>query len=86
MYARVPALFRLAIERAGATALDTVMIGDSYERDVLGARGAGIARAVLVDRHRPSELVRGAAIGRDEPGLPGPGGPGANEHVRLPGV
>ena len=28
------------------------MIGDSYERDVLGARAAGVMRAVLVDRHK----------------------------------
>lgn len=47
-----PALFRLALERAGERAFDAVMIGDSYERDVLGARAAGIGRAVLVDRHR----------------------------------
>ena len=47
-----PAIFRLALERAGASPLDAVMVGDSYERDVLGARGAGIHRAVLVDRHK----------------------------------
>ena len=47
-----PALFRLAIERAGGEPLDTIMIGDSYERDVLGARAAGVMRAVLVDRHK----------------------------------
>ena len=47
-----PALFRLALQRAGASAVDAVMVGDSYERDVLGARSAGIARAVLVDRHK----------------------------------
>jgi putative hydrolase of the HAD superfamily len=45
-------IFRLALERAGAPASRTIMIGDSYERDVLGARGAGIPRAILVDRHR----------------------------------
>jgi len=47
-----PALFRLALERAGASPHEVVMVGDSYERDVLGARGAGIHRAVLVDRHK----------------------------------
>ncbi|HET6404105.1 MAG TPA: HAD family hydrolase [Candidatus Thermoplasmatota archaeon] len=47
-----PALFRLALERAGVPPAQAIMIGDSYERDVLGARGAGIPRAVLVDRHR----------------------------------
>jgi FMN phosphatase YigB (HAD superfamily) len=47
-----PALFRLALKRAERSAIEAVMIGDSYERDVLGARAAGIGRAVLVDRHR----------------------------------
>ena len=47
-----PALFRLALERAGVPSSRAIMVGDSYERDVLGARGAGIPRAVLVDRHR----------------------------------
>lgn len=47
-----PAIFRLALERAGVPPSRAIMIGDSYERDVLGAREAGIPRAVLVDRHR----------------------------------
>ena len=47
-----PALFRAALERAGVPPLHAVMIGDSYERDVLGARAAGIPRGILVDRHR----------------------------------
>lgn len=47
-----PPIFRLALKRAGVSASRAIMIGDSYERDVLGAREAGIPRAVLVDRHR----------------------------------
>lgn len=47
-----PALFRLALERARVPPSQAIMIGDSYERDVLGARAAGIPRAILVDRHR----------------------------------
>lgn len=47
-----PAIFRLAMSRAGASPTDVIMVGDSYERDVLGAREAGIHRAVLVDRHK----------------------------------
>jgi HAD superfamily hydrolase (TIGR01509 family) len=47
-----PPIFRLALERAGVPPSQAIMVGDSYERDVLGARGAGIPRAVLVDRHR----------------------------------
>lgn len=45
-----PALFRAALARAEASPVDAIMVGDSYERDVLGARAAGIHRAVLVDR------------------------------------
>lgn len=47
-----PKIFRLALERAGVPALHAVMVGDSYERDVEGARAAGIPGAVLVDRHK----------------------------------
>jgi HAD superfamily hydrolase (TIGR01549 family) len=47
-----PAIWRLALERAGARPLSAIMVGDSYERDVLGARAAGVTRAVLVDRHQ----------------------------------
>jgi HAD superfamily hydrolase (TIGR01509 family) len=45
-------IFKLALARAGTKPVNAIMIGDSYERDVLGARAAGIPRAVLVDRHR----------------------------------
>ncbi|MEA3201222.1 MAG: phosphoserine phosphatase [Thermoplasmata archaeon] len=47
-----PRLFLHALSRAGALPADAIMVGDSYERDLLGARAAGIHRAVLVDRHR----------------------------------
>lgn len=47
-----PKIFRLALERAGASPTNAIMIGDSYERDILGAREAGIHRGVLVDRHK----------------------------------
>lgn len=47
-----PALFRAALERAGVPPVGAVMIGDSYERDILGARAAGIHRGILLDRHR----------------------------------
>jgi putative hydrolase of the HAD superfamily len=44
-----PAIFRAALERLGAAAGDAVHVGDSVERDVAGARAAGI-EAVLVAR------------------------------------
>jgi putative hydrolase of the HAD superfamily len=45
------AIFRIALQRAGAEADDAVMIGDSWGSDVLGARAAGI-RAVWLNRAR----------------------------------
>lgn len=45
-------IFEHALEKAGFAPSGAIMIGDSYERDVLGARGAGIARAILLDRHK----------------------------------
>lgn len=47
-----PPIFRAALARAGVPPSRAIMVGDSYERDVLGARNAGIPRAILVDRHR----------------------------------
>ncbi len=43
-----PRLFRIAMERSGATAEATIHCGDLYEVDVVGARSAGLA-AVLLD-------------------------------------
>jgi HAD superfamily hydrolase (TIGR01549 family) len=44
-----PHIFRLALQRAGATASEAVMVGDSWANDVEGARAAGI-RAVWFSR------------------------------------
>jgi len=44
-----PAIFRLALERAGITAPEAVHVGDQYKLDVLGARGVGIS-PILIDR------------------------------------
>jgi putative hydrolase of the HAD superfamily len=43
-------IFETALDRIGANAAETVMVGDSLARDVAGAQAAGI-RAVWVDRH-----------------------------------
>ena len=40
-----PAIFRMAVERLDVSAAETVMLGDSWAADVIGAHGAGI-RAV----------------------------------------
>jgi len=45
-----PKLFRVALERLDCVAENTVMVGDSWDRDVLGACGVGI-RAVWLNRH-----------------------------------
>jgi HAD superfamily hydrolase (TIGR01549 family) len=44
-----PLIFRAALELIGAEAADAVMVGDSLEDDVDGARALGM-RAVLIDR------------------------------------
>ena len=53
-----PGIFRLALDRAGATANETVMVGDSWRSDVMGARNVGI-RPVWFNRFhltRPDPL------------------------------
>jgi HAD superfamily hydrolase (TIGR01549 family) len=44
-----PTIFEAALELLGAGAADTVMVGDSLEEDIEGARALGM-RAILVDR------------------------------------
>jgi len=50
-----PRLFRIALERAGASAETTLHVGDLYHVDVVGARAAGLS-AVLLDA---ADLYRG---------------------------
>ncbi|HET9416438.1 MAG TPA: HAD family hydrolase [Candidatus Limnocylindria bacterium] len=42
-----PEIFRLALRAAGVSAGDSLMLGDSWANDVLGALGAGISAAWL---------------------------------------
>ena len=44
-----PTIFRHVLEQLGVTAADAVMVGDSLEDDVQGARAVGM-RAFLIDR------------------------------------
>ncbi len=37
-----PAIFTIAMDRAGATPSNSIMIGDSYEADILGAKNMGM--------------------------------------------
>jgi putative hydrolase of the HAD superfamily len=64
-----PSFFRLALERAGVSAGEAVMVGDSVRADVAGARAAGMLGVLLA---RPRETdddhpVPGAEI---PPGTP----------------
>lgn len=52
-----PAIFRVALERIGAGAGETVMIGDAWRADIAGARAAGL-RAIWFNpwgRPRPDD-------------------------------
>ena len=42
-----PAIFELALQRAGAQPHEAIMLGDSWANDVMGAIGSGIAAAWL---------------------------------------
>ncbi len=46
-----PAIFELAARKARADPAECVFVGDSFERDIEGARTAGMT-GVLIDRHR----------------------------------
>jgi putative hydrolase of the HAD superfamily len=45
-----PGIFLLALEKAGVKASEAVHVGDQYEIDVAGARGAGI-KPIMIDRY-----------------------------------
>lgn len=54
-----PRIFRLALERIGAGAHETVMIGDAWKNDIAGARAAGL-RAIWFNptgKPRPEPAV-----------------------------
>ncbi len=44
-----PAIFHKAVQKAGVSAAEVLYVGDQYQIDVLGARGAGL-KALLLDR------------------------------------
>jgi putative hydrolase of the HAD superfamily len=45
-----PYIFHLALAKCGLSAKDVCMIGDSYEKDIEGARNAGIPTVIWLDR------------------------------------
>ena len=44
-----PTIFQAALDALGVQAAEAVMVGDSLEEDVAGARALGM-RAILIDR------------------------------------
>jgi putative hydrolase of the HAD superfamily len=60
-----PAVFAYALEQLQAAAAASVMVGDSWERDVLGALGAGMAAVWIADgRPLPDELPNVTVVDR----------------------
>ncbi len=55
-----PYIFRVALERVGCSAGEALVVGDSWESDVVGARAAGI-RAVWLNRYGLAAPDPGAA-------------------------
>lgn len=56
-----PALFEMALRRLGIGAAGAVHVGDTYVKDVVGARAAGIT-PVLVDRERRYDALDCAVV------------------------
>ena len=54
-----PAIFQLALKKAGVEASEAIYIGDQYLQDMVGARNAGIA-PILIDRFNVSPEFTGA--------------------------
>ena len=55
------AIFALALERLGCAAHEAVMVGDSWENDIVGAQSAGI-RAVWFNPHGEQPPDAGVAV------------------------
>jgi HAD superfamily hydrolase (TIGR01549 family) len=73
-----PTIFQAALDLLGVSAPDAVMVGDSIEEDIEGARALGM-RAILIDRNgRHAEVAERledlyalpAALGLPRPGSP----------------
>jgi putative hydrolase of the HAD superfamily len=57
-----PGIFQIALDRLGIRADETVMVGDSWANDIVGARRAGI-RGVWFNPRRLAKPEADAAVG-----------------------
>ncbi len=53
-----PQIFQIAMNRVGASAQESVMIGDSFEADILGAQKVGM-RTIYFDINKSTDLEAG---------------------------
>jgi putative hydrolase of the HAD superfamily len=60
-----PRIYTIAVDRLGVSAADTMMVGDSYERDIVPAHQLGMQTRWLVNGTRPDDAgVAGGCIDR----------------------
>jgi len=50
-------IFKMALDRAGATQAESIMIGDQYHVDVIGARNAGMDQIYLMSEEELPEKI-----------------------------
>jgi len=53
-----PKIFHMALERAGATTQNSLMVGDSHEADIIGAQNLGI-RTIYFKIDKPAQFETG---------------------------
>jgi HAD superfamily hydrolase (TIGR01662 family) len=66
-----PSIFRAALERMDVDADHAVMVGDSLQHDVLGARGVGMHGVLLARDGAPGDLDRSIPVIKSLVELPG---------------
>lgn len=66
-----PRIFRIALERAGVDASESVYVGDQVEDDVRGALGVGIRPVLIWRKPGPPPGLNGTDVIRDLAELPG---------------
>jgi HAD superfamily hydrolase (TIGR01549 family) len=93
-----PRIFKIALERLGQQAEGTVMVGNSWETDILGARAAGIRpiwfnpsgapspdpSVTEFSSLQPTEDLLSVVLARPSAGSPSPGIRTPNPEPRIP--